>query len=499
LDSLSEIIRRFVESSREPVVLEAGEDPIALRRESFVLTQRGTSVTLECWTETRNLARRIRSVKEQRRGRLELEVERFPNATGKLTLADLAEAANRDALRRGSRLKYRERFRRSLRRQFPDWRIAELSTEPDLHHSLSPSYPRALLRKGRSGMAAIGAGEDALAPEGVMSFGLIWLDHLRRREPRIWIETLAVFVPADAASTTCHRVRYLNPELARYLVYVHDSSGHEDAVDPRDYTNFDTRIDVFHAPPIDPQVASWLDEMAAMDGVERRYARDGRISLAVRGLEFASVGANGVRFGIDEQQTANVANLKEIRELARGLQRMRSPFASDRQNPLYTRHPEAWLESEVRRQIQTIDATIDPAPIYGQVPQFAGGDRGVIDLLAIDRDSRLTIVEVKASQDIQLPLQALDYWLRVKWHLERGEFSGKGYFPQRELSRKAPRLLLISPALEFHPSNETVLRYLSREVETERIGVGVEWRQELRVMFRVDSAHENGPSSIKPG
>jgi hypothetical protein len=93
-------------------------------------------------------------------------------------------------------------------------------------------------------------------------------------------------------------------------------------------------------------------------------------------------------------------------------------------------------------------------------------------------------VEVKASQDIHLPLQALDYWMRVKWHLERGEFSGRGYFPGLELRADPPRLLLVAPALDFHPSNETVLRFFSPEVEVERVGVGIEWRQELRVMFR---------------
>lgn len=132
-----ETIQEFITASRDPVVIEPGDDPIALAPDSFLLTARGATVTLECWNQTRNLVRRIRSIREQRRGRLELEVERFGSATGTLTLADLSDAANRGSGRRGARLKYRERFRRSLRRQFPDWRIVELTTEPDLHHSLS--------------------------------------------------------------------------------------------------------------------------------------------------------------------------------------------------------------------------------------------------------------------------------------------------------------------------------------------------------------------------
>jgi hypothetical protein len=111
-------------------------------------------------------------------------------------------------------------------------------------------------------------------------------------------------------------------------------------------------------------------------------------------------------------------------------------------------------------------------------------DRGILDLLAADRSGRLTVLELKASEDIHLPLQALDYWTRVKWHLDRHEFSGCGYFPGIELRSEPPRLLLVSPALDFHPSNERILRYISPSVELERVGVSLEWQRELKVVSR---------------
>lgn len=87
--------------------------------------------------------------------------------------------------------------------------------------------------------------------------------------------------------------------------------------------------------------------------------------------------------------------------------------------------------------------------------------------------------------------------MRVKWHLERGEFSGRGYFPGLELRADPPRLLLVAPALDFHPSNETVLGFFAKEVGVERIGVGIEWRQELRIMFRSQSRPCRSPFSTK--
>src|SRR5579862_534625 len=175
--------------------MEAGEDPFRIAADTFAFSARGGSLVLECWDEKRNLVRRVRGIHLERRGRIELEVEHFGAKTGRLALIDLADPSNRDAGRRGARLKYREQFRRSLRRQLPEWCLEELSTEPDLHHSLSPAYPRAFLRRGGAGLAAIGAAEDALSPEGALSFGLIWLDYLRRRETRVCIEGLAIFVP----------------------------------------------------------------------------------------------------------------------------------------------------------------------------------------------------------------------------------------------------------------------------------------------------------------
>jgi len=230
------------------------------------------------------------------------------------------------------------------------------------------------------------------------------------------------------------------------------------------------------------------DELASQPGVERIARHDGRISLRVHGLEFAELSGAGLLFGLRERHAADASHAAEIARLACELHRARSPEAGDRQHPLYRQFPEAWLESQVRAQIETVDATLRPDPVYGQVPALAGGERGVLDLLAVDRSGRLAVIELKATADLHLPLQALDYWIRVKWHLDRGEFPGYGYFPGLELRPDPPRLLLVSPCLEFHPTTETLLSYFSPAIEVERIGLAVEWRKGLEVMFRLSGA-----------
>jgi hypothetical protein len=501
-------VELFLRTAKRPMVLDPGEEPIPIGTDNFVLSARGAALNLECWSETRNLTRRVRGVRAQRRGRLELEVEHFGGRTGTLLLLDWESPSNADAQRRGARLQYRERFRRSLLRQFTGWKLVELSTEPDLHHSLSPSYPRALLRRGTAAWAAIGAAEDCLDPDGALSFGLIWLDYLRRREQRAvppkkpaqqtYVEGLAIFLPAGVERTTCHRIRHLDPDAARYRVFVHDSSGHEESIEPGDYTNFETRLDPFRRPweVQSPELVEWVQRLAAIDGVELRERPGGSVCLLVRGMEFARTSGDALLFGLDERHVAgSERHLQEVEQLARGLARMRRAQAETRTHALYTRRPEAWLEAQVRADPQKLDAMLCPSPVYAQAPEMAAGERGIVDVLGVDRDGGLAVIEIKASQDIHLPLQALDYWMRVRWHLERGEFTAAGYFPGVALSTAMPRLMLVAPALEFHPTNEILLHFFAPGIPVERIGVGLQWRQELRVMFRTPAKNVRRASS----
>jgi len=171
--------------------------------------------------------------------------------------------------------------------------------------------------------------------------------------------------------------------------------------------------------------------------------------------------------------------------MSREISRVRDSNTDDRQHPLYSLNPEGWLESQVRAHPETIDASLRPVPIYGQVPVFSGADRGVIDLLGIDHTGRLVVIELKATADLQLPFQALDYWLRVRKHLDAGDFERLGYFAGHVVSPEAPRILLVAPALEFHSTIETLLGGLKPEIEVTRVGLAADWRSGLRVMFRL--------------
>jgi hypothetical protein len=486
-EELLAAVERFLKASQKPALLEPGEEMIPLTGGNFAIEASNSRLTLQAWNERRNVVRRVVDIRESTPGRLELVAERFAGKRGALFLLDLARPASQGWERRGTRMVFRERFRQFLSREFPAWRIDELSTEADLEHTLSPAYPRALLKHGASGLAAIGAPEDSLHSDGVLSFGLIWLDYLRKRERRITIEGLVLFLPADQARTTSLRVGFLDDRLARFEVFAYSGQDHTARIDLRDAGNLDSKLEVCRQPTGIQREA--LSRLLAIPGVEQVETSDGEISLRVRGMEFARTAGGTIVFGMGERAAVRGDSLSECEQLARHLASMRHAEASG--GDLYLRHPEAWLESQVRAGIETIDCSLLPVPIYGQVPAFAAGDRGIIDLLAVDRLGRLAVIELKASSDLHLPLQALDYWMRVNLHLARDAFGECGYFPGIALRKDPPRLVLVAPALEFHPSTESILGYFSPAIEVERIGLGIHWRRRLEVMFRLQGA--DGP------
>ncbi len=481
--AVQQAIERFLETSRQPTVIEAGEAPVVLTKDNFTLESRHGTLIFSAWNDSRNFTRRVSGIEHEGRGRLELAIERFGKHSGTLVLVDARLAKHQAVTRRGERLIFRERLRWFIRRQFVGWKLMELSSEPNLEASLSPSYPRAFLRKGCSGLAVIGASPECTDVDGVLSFGLIWLDYLRRREPGLIVEGLAILLPVGRERTTASRLRHLSPRAARYELFVHSEDGYEDRVDLQDYGNFDTYLDVRRQPlaSAPSAILEWAERLERLEGVDRINCHDGSVSFRVRGVEFARATASELLFGLETKRPANASTMQEIERLASVLVDLRRKLSL---NPLALRNPEAWLESQVRRDIETIDARLVRQPIYGQAPTFVSGERGVLDLLGIERRGRLTIVELKASEDIHLPLQGLDYWMRVKWHLDKDEFAARGYFPGVTISKEAPRMLLVAPALSFHSSNETVLRYFASYVEVERVGVSMDWRDKLAVMFR---------------
>jgi hypothetical protein len=231
------------------------------------------------------------------------------------------------------------------------------------------------------------------------------------------------------------------------------------------------------------------------------------VGLLLHGLEFARVRQgfaansfareNELTFGAGANETPLTPENEALcRDLFARLFQSRHADGMHT-DPLFRMQPERWLEARLRASITELLPGLRGDLMYSQVPALSAGDRGMLDLLTLDRNGRLTVIELKADEDLHLPLQALGYWIRVRaLNGDRQSVAGneggrplsaferRGYFSGTEVSSLAPRLLLAAPALRIHPANEPVLRYISPEVEWELIALTEHWRRELKVIFR---------------
>ena len=473
------MIETFVAAAVQPAMLDPGEEPLLLIADQWSLSEWNGRLVLQAWDERRNLVRKITGVKEQRRDRICLVTERFRNAGAELQIADLAAPNGRELGRRTSRIAFRERFHLMLAREWPEWQIVEVSADANLEASLSTSYARAFLRLGSSGMAVMAAPPDSPACAGIVAVGLIWLDYLRRREKALSIGRLLLYVPLGLECEVAFRAACLDSTKVACHLFAYDEKDRAGAIDFADAGNIDSTLPPCRRPASPNAETQAFPDMPDVDRIEQS---DGSVSFQIRGLEFARGSAGRITCGVSRRKRSNI---ETVVAMSLEIGRVRESSNHDRQHPLYSLNPEGWLESQVRAHPETIDASLRSVPLYGQVPIFSGADRGVIDLLGIDHTGRLVVIELKATADLQLPFQALDYWLRVQKHLEAGDFERLGYFAGHVVSKEPPRILLVAPALEFHSTIEILLGALMPRIEVTRIGLAADWRSGLRVMFRL--------------
>lgn len=491
LANLQTVVERFIAQAVEPVVLDPGEEPLALIAGQWNFSQWNGRLVLQAWAGPRNLVRKIAGLKLERRDQIALVTERFPKTEGELQIADLAAPASHELGRKTSRAAFRERFQLMLSREFPLWRVEEVSVEANLEQSLSTSYARAFLRLGSNGIAAIAAPPDAQDPAGIVAAGLIWLDYLRHREQKLAVSSLNLYLPMKSEAQACSRAACIDRGALRCQLFVYDDRDRCGAIDFADSGNVDSVLPPCRRPDLPNSQDLSVNGMP--DDVTRVDQSDGSVSMRIRGLEFARAAGGKLTCGIASKGPRRTRCTAETAAaMAREIARVRTADAADCQHPLYLANPEGWLESQVREHPEAVDASLLSVPVYGQVPVFSGGDRGVIDLLGLDHSGRLVVIEIKATADLQLPFQALDYWLRVCKHLAAGDFERLGYFAGHVIRPEPPRILLVAPALEFHSTIETLLGALLPSIEIMRVGLAGDWRKGLRVMFRLFGAEHPG-------
>ncbi len=480
-------LERLLASGRVQV-RENGSWLASLEGFQYEVREKAGAILLHLWSSEGALVRRVVGIAATGGGRLALRVRRFGR-----TRPDQLEFVRAEREPQATQLRrqqFRARFAKMQAQQFPDETLSSLTSAPDLEHSLSGNYIRGISTARSRGTAVMAAapGEASATYDALLTFGLLWLDRARHRQSRKPIGGLRLFFPEGSGSVLAHRLKAISASLMPELYEYDLATSRMRCVDPRDRGNIKSCL----VPRREfegalSQAREAIEPICRLNPAAIKAAPipgTTEVALRFRGLLFARCGPGGAFFGIDSERPLTSATRPELERLLHNLERHRSPLASSPQHPLYRGQAERWLESLVSADAVRIDARIDPRFLYSQVPAISAGDRGIVDLLGITRDGRLIIMELKASEDVQLLMQAVDYWLRVRQHQEQEDFQRYGYFPGVNISSQPPLVFLVAPSLRFHPAGDILVRSLVPEVEICRVGLNENWRRGMRVVLR---------------
>lgn len=358
---------------------------------------------------------------------------------------------------------------------------------------LSGVHVRLVIRERWRRWAGIGVSESEVQSnvDAALSAGLTWLDELRRRDGSI--EGLMIFAPR--CDTIAIRLTGISLATKVVLFRINEVIGAIEPAAPFDQgdlnDSFRKAARRAHWPRpgmLPPECAMLVNSVRrlAPDHIEAHH-RGPWVSLSIRGLEVARVWITRrrVEFGIgDERIKLDHRNEPQLERLIQDTIARRRPESELRNEIIFRFQPERWLESIISREVTALDPTLDPRFVYSQVPTYRGEQRTFIDLLAVTREGRLVVMELKVSEESEFPFQALDYWLRVEWHRSRGDFHRRGYFEGLELTDAPPLLYLVAPLFRFHETTKLIAASIHPRVPVYRIGVNEDWRNGVNVLLR---------------
>ncbi len=383
-----------------------------------------------------------------------------------------------------------------LRSIQPGCRILAVYQTTDRAHTLSGTYLRIRLRCGDAEyllLASTDEAEEGRAQE-ILGQALLWLSHLRATSLSRTTPTVYLLVPEGRSAVLCHRSMFVNPERVRIeLREYRESAPQQWEVRQPDPPVTPIEDRDFRWPVLGP--FRWSSLLArVMDlapATIQRYPRfDEYDSLRIWGLEFARVlgpERDRITYGIGSQHVEltedNFADLRTLVDEVVYYRRADSP-APD--HPYYRMQAERWLECLLLSDIAHLFPELAPGLVYPQIPVYLGKIPGRVDILGADREGNLVVMELKVAEDPDMPLQSLDYWGRVIGHNLSGDFERRGYFAGIRLSRRRPKIYLVSPIFSFHDSLERVLRFLNATLEVSKIAINEDWRCGVKILHRTE-------------
>jgi hypothetical protein len=500
-EEVEESCRRLTEllEARGEWFVREGASRVAVRRGEWELRASAGGLLFSYWGEAGSRAWRV-SGWESCGGKVVLEAARRMGAErARLELVPRACAAEGAAVVAAARRAACERLASLVAAEAAGARVERARLSRGARRGEEGRFARILLRRGRGLLAATGPVVPLGAEEAdaFLASALLWFTRLGGKRGTGEARGLWLVAPAKLARAVAERVALLR-EGWRAAVSVfevdEEGAGLTRLAAPGLCALLERPGARLNVPPR-AEVGGLAAHVVALapDAIDVVRARRGE-TLRFRGLPFARVrrvaGSEHLWFGVGRdvaRRPLEESNRAELTKLISELEEHRRPDAADRAHALYRAAPEAWLEWLLRRDVSRLDPGLRLAPLHAQLRTSpASGGARPLDLLALRRDGRLAVVELKVSEDAAHPLQGADYWRRVEAHRRAGHIKRAGLFGDAEISDRPPLVYLVAPLLRFHKAFDTIAHTIRPDIEMYRFDLNEDWRAGVRVARRCD-------------
>ncbi len=503
VESAARQIGELIAAHGEWLYVEASGKSSALRRSECDVRAAHGSLIFSCWNEEGAHVWRVVGW-EWTGEKLLLEATRRMGAqSSMLELIPRARASDIRALVNATRRKLCLQLAQLACAEVVGARVERAGLSAGARRAEPGRYARVWLRRRDERIAVTGFVNPAEARDrnAFLSSALLWFTRARERAGKHLPQQLWLVVPSCLIEPTAQHLALLRDHLRRVIkLYLIDDKWQ--TLTPARMLE---RAELWTKPPPrfrPPTLAARLSDWArrlvelSSDAIDVVRARHGE-TLRFHGLAFARVrrvaGTERAWLGIEggRRRLLDESNWNECVRLVEELKKHRTASAADHRHAFYRAAPEAWLESLLRRDITRLDPGLRLAPLHAQFR--ATGDAGSgsrpVDLLALRRDCRLVVIELKVTEDREHIFQALDYYRRIEAHRRRGHLARARLFDDAEIADAPPLVYLVAPLLRFHRAFNTLAQTIAPDIEIYRFDLNEDWRACPRVVRRGDLTH----------
>jgi hypothetical protein len=410
--------------------------------------------------------------------------------TERLELVPRVTAADLLAAIREARLERASAIAATLTANVPNSKISGTRLSPGIRAGEYGGSAQILLQTSPGKQAAVFAQvvEKVANPEAFLVTAISWFLKVSERAKKICVEKLWLAADKKTLAKLKKIVALLRPrwreQILLFSVDLENKTIREVKVpEPGRLWREKPRKIKIPGEQMPSELAGQIIALAP-NAIDITYSAHGE-NLRFHGLPFLRVrtllGTEKAWFGTDrKRQVLDETTLEDLSGFLEDLKEKRNAAAENKGHYFYRASPEHWLESILRRDVTQLDANLILSPIYHQFRASAGQ----IDLLALRRDGRLVVIELKVAPSRELVFQAAGYWRQIELHRRSGNLVKARAFGDLEIADVPALVYLVAPALSFHRDLEFWAGTVSPKIELYAYSLHENWREEIRVIER---------------